>query len=150
VPKSLMAKTATGESHPLHPLWNRRMSTKFNGVPYIVQRGAEALYSEAGKAQVAGLIAHYMGNAALLRKAAQEAGMEVWGGINAPYLWVKTPEGVSSWRMFDRMLEEAGVVITPGSGFGPAGEGYFRISAFNSRANVEEVAKRLKDLAPEV
>ena len=147
VPKTLMATTASGESHPLHPLWNRRMCTKFNGVPYIVQRGAEALYSEAGKAQVASLISHYMGNAALLRQAAQEAGLHVWGGVNAPYLWVRTPAGVSSWQMFDRMLQEANVVITPGSGFGSAGEGYFRISAFNSRANVEEVARRLKILA---
>jgi LL-diaminopimelate aminotransferase len=147
VPKTLMATTASGESHPLHPLWNRRMSTKFNGVPYIVQRGAEALYSEPGKAQVAALISHYMGNAALLRQAAQEAGLHVWGGVNAPYLWVRTPEGVNSWQMFDRMLHEADVVITPGSGFGSAGEGYFRISAFNSRANVEEVARRLKTLA---
>ena len=147
VPKTLMATTATGESHPLHPLWNRRMSTKFNGVPYIVQRGAEALYSEPGKAQVAALISHYMGNAALLRQAAQEAGLHVWGGVNAPYLWVRTPEGVNSWQMFDRMLHEANVVITPGSGFGSAGEGYFRISAFNSRANVEDVARRLKTLA---
>ena len=147
VPKTLMATTASGESHPLHPLWNRRMSTKFNGVPYIVQRGAEALYSEPGKAQVAALISHYMGNAALLRQAAQEAGLHVWGGVNAPYLWVRTPEGVNSWQMFDRMLHEANVVITPGSGFGSAGEGYFRISAFNSRANVEEVARRLKTLA---
>jgi LL-diaminopimelate aminotransferase len=147
VPKTLMATTATGESHPLHPLWNRRMSTKFNGVPYIVQRGAEALYSEPGKAQVAALISHYMGNAALLRQAAQDAGLHVWGGVNAPYLWVRTPDGVNSWQMFDRMLQEANVVITPGSGFGSAGEGYFRISAFNSRANVEEVARRLKTLA---
>ena len=147
VPKTLMATTASGESHPLHPLWNRRMSTKFNGVPYIVQRGAEALYSEAGKAQVSALISHYMGNAALLRQAAQDAGLHVWGGVNAPYLWVRTPEGVNSWQMFDRMLHEANVVITPGSGFGSAGEGYFRISAFNSRANVEEVARRLKALA---
>ncbi len=147
VPKTLMATTASGESHPLHPLWNRRMSTKFNGVPYIVQRGAEALYSEPGKAQVAALISHYMGNAALLRQAAQEAGLHVWGGVNAPYLWVRTPEGVNSWQMFDRMLHEANVVITPGSGFGSAGEGYFRISAFKSRANVEEVARRLKTLA---
>jgi LL-diaminopimelate aminotransferase len=146
VPKTLMATTATGESHSLHPLWNRRMSTKFNGVPYIVQRGAEALYSEPGKAQVAALICHYMGNAAVLRQAAQEAGLHVCG-VNAPYLWVRTPEGVNSWQMFDRMLHEANVVITPGSGFGSAGEGYFRISAFNSRANVEEVARRLKTLA---
>lgn len=147
VPKTLMATTATGELHPLHPLWNRRMSTKFNGVPYIVQRGAEALYTETGKAQVAGLISHYMGNASLLREAALDAGLKVWGGVNAPYLWVRTPEGVSSWEMFDRMLHEANVVITPGSGFGSAGEGYFRVSAFNSRANVEEVARRLKALA---
>jgi LL-diaminopimelate aminotransferase len=147
VPKTLMATTASGESHPLHPLWNRRMCTKFNGVPYIVQRGAEALYSEAGKAQVHALISHYMGNAALLRQAAQDAGLQVWGGVNAPYLWVRTPAGVNSWQMFDRMLQEANVVITPGSGFGSAGEGYFRISAFNSRANVEEVANRLKMLA---
>jgi LL-diaminopimelate aminotransferase len=147
VPKTLMATTASGELHPLHPLWNRRMSTKFNGVPYIVQRGAEALYSEAGKAQVAALISHYMGNAALLREAAQDAGLHVWGGVNAPYLWVRTPEGVNSWQMFDRMLHEANVVITPGSGFGSAGEGYFRISAFNSRSNVQEVARRLKALA---
>jgi LL-diaminopimelate aminotransferase len=147
VPKTLMATTASGELHPLHPLWNRRMCTKFNGVPYIVQRGAEALYSEAGKAQVGALISHYMGNAALLREAAQDAGLHVWGGVNAPYLWVRTPAGVNSWQMFDRMLQEANVVITPGSGFGSAGEGYFRISAFNSRANVEEVARRLKTLA---
>ena len=147
VPKTLLATTASGELHPLHPLWNRRMCTKFNGVPYIVQRGAEALYSEAGKAQVGALISHYMGNAALLREAAQDAGLHVWGGVNAPYLWVRTPPGVNSWQMFDRMLQEANVVITPGSGFGSAGEGYFRISAFNSRANVEEVARRLKTLA---
>ena len=147
VPKTLLATTASGELHPLHPLWNRRMCTKFNGVPYIVQRGAEALYSEAGKAQVGALISHYMGNAALLREAAQDAGLHVWGGVNAPYLWVRTPAGVNSWQMFDRMLQEANVVITPGSGFGSAGEGYFRISAFNSRANVEEVARRLKTLA---
>jgi LL-diaminopimelate aminotransferase len=143
VPKTLMARTVSGEQHALHPLWNRRMSTKFNGVPYIVQRGAEALYSVEGKAQVASLIEHYMGNARILRAAALEAGWPVWGGVNAPYLWVRTPAGLTSWQMFDRMLQEAHVVITPGSGFGSAGEGYFRISAFNSRANVEEVARRM-------
>lgn len=143
VPKTLMARAKTGESHALHPLWNRRMSTKFNGVSYVVQRGAESLYSPEGKAQVQSLISHYMGNAAVLRKAATAAGLAVWGGVNAPYLWVRTPKGISSWQMFDRMLSEANVVITPGSGFGSAGEGYFRISAFNSRAAVEEVAARL-------
>jgi LL-diaminopimelate aminotransferase len=146
VPKCLKAKTAKGELHPLHGLWNRRMSTKFNGVPYIVQRGAEALYSEAGRAQVADLITHYMGNASVLREAARGAGLSVWGGVNAPYLWVKTPSGMTSWEMFDRMLAEAAVVITPGSGFGSAGEGYFRISAFNSRANVEEVGRRILEI----
>ncbi|MEK0445655.1 MAG: hypothetical protein RLZZ399_976 [Verrucomicrobiota bacterium] len=146
VPKTLMASTVSGEKQPLHPLWNRRMSTKFNGVSYVVQRAAEALYSPEGKAQVEALITHYMGNASILRKAALEAGMAVWGGVNAPYLWVRTPEGTTSWGMFDRMLQEANVVITPGSGFGSAGEGYFRISAFNSRANVEEVARRIAAL----
>ena len=143
VPKALELRTATGEKRPLHPLWARRMTTKFNGVSYIVQRGAEALYSPEGKAQVGALIAHYMGNARILREAVTKAGLQVWGGENAPYIWVRGPEGTSSWEMFDRFLNEANVVITPGSGFGSAGEGYFRISAFNSRSNVEEVARRL-------
>lgn len=143
VPKSLLAETATGEKKPLHPLWNRRMSTKFNGVPYIVQRGAEALYSAAGKEQVRALVDHYMGNARILREAVLKAGLKVWGGENAPYIWVKAPAGATSWEMFDRMLNDLNVVITPGSGFGAAGEGYFRISAFNSRVNAEEVARRI-------
>jgi LL-diaminopimelate aminotransferase len=144
VPKSLMATTSSGEQLPLHPLWNRRMSTKFNGVSYVVQKGAEALYSAEGKQEVRALIEHYMGNAAVLREAALAAGLKVWGGTNAPYLWVKTPAQTTSWQMFDRMLQEANVVITPGSGFGSAGEGYFRISAFNSRANAEEVGRRIQ------
>jgi LL-diaminopimelate aminotransferase len=146
VPKTLMASTAAGESKPLHPLWLRRHTTKFNGVSYIVQRGAEALYSPEGKAQVAALVEHYMGNAKILREAAAAAGWTVHGGVNAPYLWVAAPAGTTSWQMFDRMLNEANVVITPGSGFGSAGEGYFRISAFNSRANAEEVARRIARL----
>ena len=146
VPKTLLAKTGTGEKKPLHPLWNRRMSTKFNGVSYIVQRAAEALYSPDGKAQVKALIEHYMGNAVILREAAKAAGLAVYGGINAPYIWVKTPEGVSSWAMFDKMLNEAHIVITPGSGFGSGGEGYFRISSFNSRTNAEEAARRIKEI----
>ncbi|MDB6154927.1 MAG: dapL 1 [Chthoniobacteraceae bacterium] len=147
VPKSLMARTRSGEKHGLHALWNRRMSTKFNGVSYIVQRGAEALYSAEGKAQIKALLSHYMGNAAILREAVTKAGLSVWGGVNAPYIWVKTPANTTSWEMFDRMLNEANVVITPGSGFGSAGEGYFRISSFNSRANVEEVARRILALS---
>jgi LL-diaminopimelate aminotransferase len=123
------------------------MSTKFNGVSYIVQRAAEALYSDEGRAQVRGLVAHYMGNAAILREGAAAAGLTVHGGRNAPYIWVRTPAGVDSWTAFDTILGKANVVITPGSGFGRSGEGYFRISAFNSRANAEEVARRLKHLA---
>ena len=146
VPKTLMAATASGEMLPLHPLWNRRMSTKFNGVPYIVQRGAEALFTPEGKAQVQALIEHYMGNARILSDGAKAAGLTVFGGVNAPYIWVKTPAGVGSWQAFDKILHDANVVITPGAGFGSKGEGYFRISSFNSRANAEEVAKRLQAL----
>ena len=146
VPKSLLAQTKSGEFKPLHPLWARRMTTKFNGVSYIVQRAAEALYSPEGKAQVAALIEHYMGNAAVLRAGARKAGLKVFGGENAPYIWVRTPKGVTSWQAFDKILHDSNVVITPGSGFGSKGEGFFRISAFNSRANAEEVARRLQEL----
>lgn len=145
VPKELEGVTADGERRPLHALWSRRQSTKFNGASYVVQRGAEALFSAEGKAEVAGLIDHYMTNATLLREACGEIGLPVHGGTNAPYVWVGCPEGVDSWGMFDRTLEQAQVVITPGAGFGAAGEGYFRISAFNSRANVEEVCRRLRE-----
>jgi LL-diaminopimelate aminotransferase len=138
-----MASTPDGRRHPLHALWNRRHTTKFNGVSYPVQRAAEALFSAEGKVQVDELIRHYLGNAKILREAAAAAGMPVFGGINAPYIWVGCPAGLKSWELFDRMLNEANVVVTPGSGFGAAGEGYFRISAFNSRANVEEVARRI-------
>ncbi len=142
--KRLLAETRDGRQVPLHRLWHRRWSTKANSVSYPVQRGAEALYSTEGRAQVGALIAHYMGNARILSEAATRAGLQVYGGKNAPYLWVRTPAGLTSWEMFDRMLRELHVVITPGSGFGAEGEGYFRISAFNSRANAEEVARRLE------
>jgi LL-diaminopimelate aminotransferase len=146
IPKALQGTTASGEKKALHPLWSRRHSTKFNGVSYPVQRAAEALYSAEGKKEVAGLIGHYMGNAKILREAAEAAGLKVYGGVHAPYIWVATPKGLSSWEVFDRMLQEANIVITPGSGFGSAGEGYFRISAFNSRAKAEEAAARLKNM----
>jgi len=146
IPKSVSGKSDTGERIPLHQLWSRRHSTKFNGASYPVQKAAAAVFSEEGKAQVHALITHYMGNAKLLREAAAGAGLAVFGGVNAPYVWVGCPAGLSSWDMFDKMLGEAQVVITPGSGFGSAGEGYFRISAFNSRANVEEVCRRLRAL----
>jgi len=135
---------ADGARISIKQLWSRRTSTKFNGASYPVQRGAEAVYSEAGKKQIATLVEHYMGNAKLLREACTEIGLKVFGGENAPYVWVACPEGLTSWDMFDKMLTEANVVITPGSGFGAAGEGYFRISAFNSRENVIEVCDRLK------
>ena len=146
LPKSVLARTENGRRLPLHLLWQRRWSTKSNSVSYPVQRGAEALYSQEGRKQVGALIAHYMGNAKLLRDAVADAGLEAFGGVNAPYIWVKTSKGLTSWQMFDRILRELHVVITPGAGFGAQGEGYFRISAFNSRANAEEVARRLRDL----
>ena len=146
IPKSLSVTASTGEEVTLHSLWNRRHATKFNGASYPVQRGAAAVFSPEGKAQVSALIEHYMGNAALLRKACQDAGLTVFGGENAPYVWVQCPQGVDSWGMFDKMLEEAQVVITPGAGFGAAGEGYFRISSFNTRENVEEVCRRITAL----
>jgi LL-diaminopimelate aminotransferase len=147
VPKTLLASTPDGKFSPLHPLWLRRMTTKFNGVSYPVQRAAEALYTPAGQEQVRALIQHYMGNARILVKGAVAAGLTVYGGDNAPYIWTQTPAGVTSWQAFDKILSEANVVITPGSGFGSKGEGYFRISAFNTRANAEEVARRLQTLA---
>jgi len=144
IPAGLKGTSESGEEISIKQLWSRRTSTKFNGASYPVQRGAEAIYSEAGKAQVATLVEHYMSNAALLREACTEIGLQVFGGVNAPYVWVACPEGIDSWGMFDKMLQEAQVVITPGSGFGAAGEGYFRISAFNSKENVLEVCNRLK------
>jgi len=145
LPKSLLAQTESGKKSPLHSLWHRRWSTKSNGVSYPVQRAAEALYTEAGREQVGMLIGHYMGNARILREGAQNAGLIAHGGTNAPYLWVETPSGKTSWQTFDWMLRELNVVITPGSGFGSRGEGFFRISAFNSRSNAEEVARRLSE-----
>jgi LL-diaminopimelate aminotransferase len=147
MPKSLLAQTESGKKMPLHPLWHRRWSTKANSVSYPVQRGAEALYSPEGGKQTRALIEHYMGNARILWEACARIGLKVFGGVNAPYVWVKTPKGLTSWEMFDRMLREINVVITPGSGFGAQGEGYFRISAFNSRENALEVARRLQSFA---
>ncbi len=143
MPKSLLGRTENCRRLPLHQLWHRRWSTKANSVSYPVQRGAEALYTSQGREQVRALIDHYMGNAKILRDAVAKIGMKVFGGINAPYLWVKTPAGLTSWEIFDLMLRDLNVVITPGSGFGAQGEGYFRVSAFNSRENAEEVARRL-------
>ncbi len=145
VPKTLNGQAADGSRVSLWQLWNRRQSTKFNGVSYIVQRGAEAVYSEEGQAQVKNLIEFYLENAQIIRTQLTAAGLMVYGGINAPYVWVKTPHGLSSWDFFDKLLYNCKVVGTPGSGFGAAGEGYFRISAFNSRQNVEAAMKRITE-----
>jgi LL-diaminopimelate aminotransferase len=148
VPKALKGRSASGEMVDLHRLWTRRHTTKFNGVSYIVQRGAEAVYSDAGKKQCRALIDHYLGNAKIIRDALGKAGLQIFGGVNAPYCWVATPKGADgkprgSWDFFDHLLNNAHVVCTPGVGFGSAGEGYIRFSAFNSRANVEEAMKRV-------
>lgn len=144
VPKSVMAKTASGEPHPLNKLWNRRQTTKFNGVPYIVQKGAEAVYSPEGKKQIRETIDYYMANAKVIRNGLLGIGLEVFGGVNAPYLWLKTPNGMDSWAFFDKLLNEANVVGTPGSGFGPSGAGYFRLTAFGNRESTEEAVQRIK------
>lgn len=143
LPKSLCAWTAEGKQIPLHPLWTRRWNTRSNGVSYAVQRGAQALYSTEGKQQVAELVTHYLENARLLREGCAQKGLAAWGGTNAPYVWVRVPAPYDSWAYFEHILREARVVVTPGAGFGRCGEGYIRISAFNSRANVEEVVRRL-------
>jgi LL-diaminopimelate aminotransferase len=145
VPKTLTAKAADGSAVDLWKLWNRRQSTKFNGVSYIVQRGAEAVYSPEGQAQTKALVSFYLENAKIILEQLTAAGLDVYGGVNAPYVWVKTPHGLSSWDFFDKLLQTCDVVGTPGSGFGAAGEGYFRISAFNSRENVNEAMKRITE-----
>jgi LL-diaminopimelate aminotransferase len=145
VPKTLTAKAADGSDVELWKLWNRRQSTKFNGVSYIVQRGAEAVYSAEGQAQTKALVSFYLENAKIIREQMSAAGLQVYGGVNAPYVWVKTPGDVTSWDFFDKLLFNSNVVVTPGSGFGAAGEGYFRISAFNSRENVIEAMRRISE-----
>ena len=146
IPRSLEGTTADGGKLALHGLWNRRHTTKFNGVSYPVQRAAEAVYSPAGKSQVRAIVEFYLENAALIRRGLEDAGLSVYGGVNAPYVWLKTPAGQTSWQFFDRLLEQAHLVGTPGSGFGAAGEGYFRLSAFNSRENVVEAVRRFQSV----
>ncbi len=127
----------------LNALWNRRQCTKFNGVPYITQKAAEAVYTEEGQKQIKENIAYYMENARIIREGLEKAGYTIYGGKNAPYIWLKVPEGMTSWEFFDKLLEEKNIVGTPGSGFGPSGEGYFRLTAFGSRENTIEAMKRM-------
>ena len=145
VPKELMATTLDGQKVPLNPMWNRRQCTKFNGTSYISQRAAEAIYTPEGKKQVKETIKYYMDNATLMRQTLIKLGFEVFGGENAPYIWLKTPDGMPSWKFFDRMLYEAHVVCTPGVGFGPSGEGYARLTAFGEHEQCMEAMERLEN-----
>ena len=144
VPKEVVGRTAGGETVELNRLWLRRQSTKFNGVPYIIQRGAAAVYTEEGQREVRGLVDFYMENARIIREGLEAAGLTVYGARNAPYIWLQTPAGLSSWDFFDKLLGEAHVVGTPGSGFGPSGEGYFRLTAFGGREQTEEAVARIR------
>ncbi len=146
VPKEVKGYTESGEEITLNKLWNRRQCTKFNGASYITQRGAEAIYTEEGRKQIKENIAYYQENAKIIRRGLQEAGFIVYGGVNAPYIWLKLPNGVKSWDFFDNLLNEIAVVGTPGVGFGPSGEGYFRLTAFGSRENTIEAMERIKKL----
>ena len=146
VPKTLYGYTENGEKVELNKLWNRRTTTKFNGVSYVVQRAAEATYSKEGREQILENIKYYKENAKIIKEGLQEAGFEVFGGVNSPYIWLKTPNNMKSWEFFDKLLEKANVVGTPGSGFGPSGEGYFRLTAFGTQENSIEAIKRIKEI----
>ena len=146
VPKALRGITSEGEQVSLHAMWNRRHCTKFNGVPYITQKGALACYSEAGKAQIRETIDYYLGNAQVILEGLRAVGVMCYGGVNSPYIWLKTPGGMKSWDFFDKLLQEADVAGTPGAGFGSAGEGYFRLTAFNTREKTIEAVERFAAL----
>ncbi|MHB8065486.1 MAG: LL-diaminopimelate aminotransferase [Ruminiclostridium sp.] len=144
IPKELKASTADGTEVGLNRLWYRRQATKFNGVSYIVQRGAEAVYSQEGQKQVKETITYYLTNAAIIKSGLESIGIQVYGGINAPYIWMKTPNEMDSWVFFDKLLNEANIVGTPGVGFGPSGQGYFRLTAFGSMENTKVAVERFK------
>ena len=146
IPKTVYGYTKQGEKISLNKLWNRRMTTKFNGVSYIVQRAAEATYTEEGKKQIKENINYYLENAKIIKEGLKDAGYTVYGGVNSPYVWLKVPNGISSWEFFDKLLEEANVVGTPGSGFGTCGEGYFRLTAFGTKENSIEAMRRIKNM----
>ena len=146
VPNELFGYTKSGEKVSLNKLWNRRVTTKFNGVSYVVQRGAEAVYSEEGQKEIKENIKYYLDNAKIIREGLKEAGFTVYGGVSSPYIWLKVPDGMKSWKFFDLLLEKANVVGTPGSGFGPCGEGYFRLTAFGTKENSIEAIKRIKEV----
>lgn len=147
VPRELKGLDANGQEVLINDLWNRRHTTKFNGVSYVTQRGAAAIYSPEGKEQIAALVDYYMTNARIIREGLSALGLEVFGGINAPYIWLKTPNGLDSWAFFDKLLSEANIVGTPGVGFGQSGQGYFRLTAFGSRENTEKAVERIRNLS---
>jgi LL-diaminopimelate aminotransferase len=147
VPRELKGFDASGNEVLFNDLWNRRHTTKFNGVSYVTQRGAAAIYSEEGKEQIKALVDYYMTNAAIIRDGLASLGLEVFGGVNAPYIWLKTPNGLDSWAFFDKLLTEANIVGTPGVGFGQSGQGYFRLTAFGSRENTEKAVERIRKLS---
>lgn len=147
VPRAVKAKDENGNEVSVADLWNRRHTTKFNGVSYVTQRGAEAIYSAEGKAQIASLVDYYMSNAAIIRDGLKSIGLTVYGGVNAPYIWLQTPKGLDSWTFFDKLLSEANIVGTPGVGFGQSGQGYFRLTAFGSRENTEKAVERITKLS---
>ena len=146
VPKELMLYTKSGEKVSANKVWNRRQCTKFNGTPYITQRAAEAIYTKEGKEQIRANIDYYLENARIIKEGLEEAGFTVYGGVNSPYIWLKVPEGLTSWEFFDKLLENANVVGTPGSGFGFHGEGYFRLTAFGTKENTIEAIERIKKM----
>lgn len=145
VPKELKIKLNNGKEVSLNKLWNRRQCTKFNGVSYITQRAAEAIYTEEGQKEIKENIKYYLENAKIIREGLDEVGIQYCGGINSPYIWIKVPNNMKSWEFFDMLLEKANIVGTPGVGFGPSGEGYFRLTAFGERKNTEEAMKRIKE-----
>ena len=146
IPKSVKGYDKNGESYEFNKLWNRRTTTKFNGTSYVIQRAAEAVYSEEGKKQIKENIKDYLENAKIIKDGLKEAGFTVYGGVNSPYVWLKTPNNMTSWEFFDELLEKANVVGTPGSGFGACGEGFLRLTAFGTKDNSIEAIKRIKEL----
>ena len=146
IPKTVKGRAADGSLVPFNKLWNRRHTTKFNGTAYIVQRGAAAIYTEEGQKQVKELVSYYMENARIIREGLKAAGLQAFGGVNAPYIWLKTPNNMSSWDFFDKLLHEVNIVGTPGAGFGPCGEGYFRLTSFGSRENTKRAVARFAKL----
>ncbi|MCX4303714.1 MAG: LL-diaminopimelate aminotransferase [Clostridia bacterium] len=146
VPKNLVGYTENGQEISLHKLWSRRHGTKFNGVSYPIQRAAEAVYSEEGQKEIRENIKYYLENAKTIKNGLQEAGFTVFGGVNSPYVWLKVPDGITSWEFFDKLLSKANVVGTPGVGFGPSGEGYFRLTGFGTKENTAEAVERIKKI----